>query len=468
MIKEINKTEIEFSALSFADDVGMVFYWDGRIFRAVKQEAAEKVKELFFCGLVDELVENNIFPKSWITDYSLEGFGLVVEHERYFPVTYPYEWSFSMLQDAAITVLEVNIIARKYGYQTKDCHGFNVIFDGVYAKFVDLGSFFKVAGDIRGWLAFDEFLGFYYYPLLVWRDGNNYIARKMLLGGMTMPHVSYLLYKFPICRMINLSWLEKTTRLFSKLKTYSHDISVSGKNGFAINLAIRMAKKNLLPFMKVDLHSWLKKIRKLSLKRYATMWGGYHDKFYQDGTILSTPRFDRVVSIIKDLKPSSILELAGNQGILSMLLAGELPKIPVICTDYDEIAVDAMCRKIKQRNVRLSPALLDFVFPTLTPYGQNPSDRLRAEVVIALAVTHHLILTESMPIDYIFRILSSYTKKYLLVEFMPLGLHDGTSAPPLPDWYSVDWFRGNFTKHYYILQEVKLEENRILFVGKLK
>jgi hypothetical protein len=56
----------------------------------------------------------------------------------------------------------------------------------------------------------------------------------------------------------------------------------------------------------------------------------------------------------------------------------------------------------------------------------------------------------------------------VLIEFMPLGLFDGTSTPPIPSWYSVDWFRSNFAKQFELLQEETLEENRILFVGRLR
>jgi hypothetical protein len=468
MAEQMNEKEIEFSDLSSVDDVGRVFFRGERVFRAIRHEAVERVRELFSCGLVEELVENGIFPASWITDYTLEGYGLVVEHARCFPVTYPYEWSFSMLRDAAVAVLKTNLLARKYGYQTQDCHGFNIVFDGVRPKFVDLGSFVRVLDEFKGWLAHEEFLRFYYYPLKIWKDGNGYIARMMLLGYMSMPHSSYLLYRYPLCRMVDPSRLENAARLFCKLKTFTGMPSEAKADGFIMNLARRLAVLNRLPFMKVDLHAWMGKIERLSLKSYETMWGGYHRELYRDGNILPTPRFNTIVEIVKGLGPASLLELAGNQGILSMMLAAELPGVSLTCTDYDEIAVDAMYLKAKERGITVSPALLDFVYPTLTSHGKHPCDRFRAEAVLALAVTHHLLLTGRMPIDTVFRSISSFSRKYVLVEFMPLGLHDGVSAPPLPAWYNVDWFRNNFRAEFDLLREEVLEENRILFVGKLK
>ena len=77
----INKDEIEFSPQSLVDEIGRVFYWNGRLFRGIYHQSLDHVKELFKSGLVDELVEEKILPKTWITNYEMEGFSLIIEHE---------------------------------------------------------------------------------------------------------------------------------------------------------------------------------------------------------------------------------------------------------------------------------------------------------------------------------------------------------------------------------------------------
>lgn len=464
----INPDDIEFSDLSSIDDNGRVFFLDGRIFRAIREDASDRVRELFTCGLVSDLVESGVLPETRITEHTLDGYGMVLEHKRCHPVTYPYEWSFSMLRDAALSVLRANLVASKYGYQTKDCHGFNIVFEGTSPRFVDLGSFVKVAEGFRGWLAFEEFLCFYYYPLCIWKDGNGFIARRMLQGNPAMPHVSYLLYRFPLCRILNHAWQEKMARLFLKLKVSSPETLRKKDDGVLMNLARSLAARNLLPGMKVDLQAWQSKVEKLSLKKFATMWGGYHDEFSRQGNIVPSPRFERIISLVRNINPSSILELAGNQGILSTLLAEALPEASVVCSDYDEIAVDVMYRTTRERDGRITPVLLDFMFPVLTPTREHPADRLRSQVVLALAVTHHLLLTARLNIENVLRTIASFSSEYVMIEFMPLGLHDGTNAPPIPSWYTVEWFRSNFARQYELLLEEQLEENRILFVGRLR
>lgn len=464
----INPEQVQFSDLSSVDDNGRVFFLEGRVFRAIRKDATERVRELFSCGLVSDLVKNGVMPETWITGHALEGYGMVLEHYRCQPVTYPYEWSFSMLRDAARVVLRANLIAGKYGYQTKDCHGFNVVFDGTTPRFVDLGSFVKVDANFKGWLAFEEFLRFYYYPLQIWKDGNGFIARRMLQGNPAMPPVSYLLYRFPFCRLLDHARQEKFARLFLKLKVSRPESLRQKDDGLLMNLARKLAKRNLLPFMKVDLQAWLDRIDKLSLKKFPTMWGDYHDEFSRNGKIIPSPRFERILSLVREINPSSVLELAGNQGALATLLTETLPGIPVICSDYDEIAVDVMYRNTITRGGNLSPVLLDFMYPVLTPTREHPTARLRSQVVLALAVTHHLLLTAGLNIQNVLHTIASYSSEYVFIEFMPMGLHDGTSAPPVPAWYTVDWFRSNFAEQFEPILEETLEENRVLFVGQLR
>jgi hypothetical protein len=85
---------------------------------------------------------------------------------------------------------------------------------------------------------------------------------------------------------------------------------------------------------------------------------------------------------------------------------------------------------------------------------------------VALAITHHLILSQRIGISKVIEILGLYTSKYIIVEFMPLGLYDGTSAPPIPDWYNIESFSFEFSKFFTIIDIHKIDKNRILFTGK--
>ena len=463
---KIDIKEVEFSPIS-VDDVGSLFFYEGRVFRAIKSEAVTAVKELFVSGLIEELVKEKLFPKSWITDFQLEDFGLIVEHERISPVVYACEWSFNMLRDAALVILQVNKVARKFNYQTKDCHTANVLFDCAKPKFIDLGSFIKLNKNDVGWLPREDFLRLYYYPLIVWAKGSQCFARSVFLSSRYATIYEFLLHLHPYLRLLKIDWLVRIAKMFfrycqigtvdeGRIKTKL------SKFGFG-SLLVWLKNYNLLPWQKFDFDKIAKKIKKIQIKNISSKWGDY-----QSPSEKKSFRFKEVSRIVDDFKISSAVELGGNQGVFSQLLIEETKVEKVICTDYDDTAIDALYLKLKGKNLKITPAVLDFIFSDEMPLDKRTYERFRADAVFVLDVTHHLILTQNIPLDYIFKTVSKFTNHYVFIEFMPLGLYSNNSKVqiPVPSWYNVDWFKRELSKFCYIICEEKLEANRILFVGE--
>jgi hypothetical protein len=96
-------------------------------------------------------------------------------------------------------------------------------------------------------------------------------------------------------------------------------------------------------------------------------------------------------------------------------------------------------------------------------FGDKPAERFASQCVMALAVTHHLVLTQGFNIDSIISTIRSYTTRYAIIEFMPKGLWDGKNAPPFPAWYTREWFMDHLRKQFTIEWEEQTEENRITF-----
>ena len=196
---QISIADVQFSSLSLTDE-GRVFRWNGKLYRGIKAEHSKAVYQLFTSGLIDALVKEGVFVPSWIADCTIDEFELVIEHQIVDVVSYPHEWSFSMLKDAALLVLKVNEISNEFGYQTKDCHGYNVLFIGEKPVYIDLGSFIPFhAKNIRTLagrsissklLLSDEDLGFSW-----WRMGqeggpkSSGIAGHRRLFEMSMAHL---------------------------------------------------------------------------------------------------------------------------------------------------------------------------------------------------------------------------------------------------------------------------------------
>jgi hypothetical protein len=183
---------------------------------------------------------------------------------------------------------------------------------------------------------------------------------------------------------------------------------------------------------------------------------------------VATARFRRVIELLRKAEATSVIELGGNQGWLSEQLLRDGVVTSAICTDADELAVDRAYERTKAAGSRLHTAVLDFIFPLTVACDEPARVRLRADAACALALTHHLLLTQKIPIRQVLRSIAAHSRRLVFVEFMPLGLWDGHRAPPIPDWYRLDWFRAAFAREFNLVHEEPIEENRVLFCGTLR
>lgn len=461
---------VDYSGLSLVDDVGRVFLMNGKVLRGINPDSIEHVRKLLDSGLIAELVEKNLFPKTWISETVIQGFPMVLEHEHIPAITYPGEWSFEMLKDAALLILKICIIAKNYGYHLKDCHGYNVGFKGSHPLFIDFGSFSETTHEPGGWVGYEEFLQFYLYPLRLWRDGNEYIARRILADHRhRIPHDEYFRYAYSLAKMIDANQLARIAKIFVQyrnLKTISRD-QFERKLPWFISKPILWARdRNLLPFQAIDFQSLINSIQAIRNSTKSSTWGDYH-QFYYGTTDKYPKRFERILELVIESKAESVLELAGNQGFFSRIMEKSGKFRQIICSDYDANAVDVLYDSSKKFNSSVVPALFDFMFPSIVNNGDRPQDRFKSDAVLALAVVHHLILGQKLNLNHVFETIAGYSNRYVFIEFMPLGLWRHGEEPNVPDWYTVEWFRSHFSRYFNIISEETLEENRILFYGEL-
>ena len=449
-MQKIPLSEVEFSKFSLCDSFGKVFTWNGKLYRGIFKESKELALELFSSGLTEKLQQEKLIPPTKVTNLTLDGFNFVIEHELIHPVSYPHEWSFSMLKDAAMCILKVNKIALTYGFETKDCHAYNVLFYDNNPMFIDIGSFVKCSAT-RQLLCYKEFLSVYYYPLKIWASNDYYTAKRIISDeASVLPHKSYFNIRYGfILRKLGY-YVQKIRKLRFKLLN-------------------TLYKKRKLKGEKREIEYFASKVKQIFPPLRKSYWNNYHNEYLDSsGNVTSTTnRFERIVDLVKNNNISSVTELGGNQGIVSKLILQKIPFVKkVICTDYDENAIDLLYLSIKRNitfNSRMSTAILNFMTPTANYSEIVPEKRFVSECVLALAVTHHLILTQRFNIDNILSTIILYTTQYAIIEFMPLGLWNGTSAPPFPEWYNRDWFIQHLEKYFSILLEEKIEENRIAF-----
>lgn len=456
------------SPLSLSDDSGPVFISRNKVYRAINPKFEQSTRELIESGVIEKLYQLNLFPKTEISSKYISGYNLIIEHQLINPPIYPFEWSPEMLRKAALCVLKVNEIANLYGYELKDAHPYNILFSYSNPIFIDLGSIVKKKYP-NFWPAYDEFINCYCRPLRLIEIGYRDIFKRLfLLSGATnadelirLSNRAYNLLSFKVSKFLRRS-LSAAHRIESiNIETTFSNPSL--KWLIKCGIALRA-----LPIKQRDMNSLNKTINSYRFPK-TSLWGNYHLKaglYSNSGNIELSERMNWIVNRVGSLSPRTILELAGNQGVLSRKLA-LLPTVErIICSDYDQEAIDQLVLRTSM-NEKVYPACFDFMCDARESISKERANRFKSDVVIALAVTHHLLLSQNLNIETIFETIVSYVSRYLIIEFMPLGLWDGEKSPPNPEWYTLEWFTEKLTHHFKILEVKNLEENRIIFIAEI-
>lgn len=402
------------------DEIGNIYRYKGLIIRIIRKDARRYVQRLLDSGLIDELINKKMLVETSVSEYTDENDSLILEHKTIFPVSVVSQWSFSMFRDAALLVLEMNRTCMRYGYELKDCHPYNVLFDNTTPVYVDFGSIVKQRSKGK-WIARKEFLSRYYYPLKLWKRG--YVST-----------VSGLLK----------SWTSQNLREMRKL--------CYGKKGKFLN--------GVADRIQMDADLEMRELINI-LRKYCftekTRWGAYQNAYWEK----SNKRFEYEIEWIgRHPEIQSIVEVGANQGNLSYAITEQTGIRKVIATDYDKQAVDIMYGRLKKmKNHNITPLLLDFV--------NDPFDMLeacRCDLVIANALTHHLILTQGLSLAALTSRLEALTNRYVIVEFMPLGTK--ISKTGTPKWYTLEWFLEGLSQCFEVIAHQKMEKNRIIIIGE--
>lgn len=290
-----------------ADTLGFTFIWNGHFLRGIFPESVELAKSYFATGFIDEIVNKRLFPKTWISDFENEQFGMIIEHEMISPVLFASEWNSAMLKDAALMVLDIAEVGFKYGYNMVDCHKKNVMFRSNKPIYVDLGSFvFDVKG-CTGWRPYKSFLESYYYILDVWADGCSQIAKRLMTPCVMMSTTDYYLYKKPVWRIA-----KKLLLLKLKISDMINSFAIIGIENPRCNSKIIRIAKCCMNCIRIA-----ESQRLASLRRKVEKCNIVYPKGHQNNAIelnLDIPRFESAL-VINSLNPEFTKAVSGLPGV---------------------------------------------------------------------------------------------------------------------------------------------------------
>lgn len=426
----IKREELVDFKITRKDLIGDIYEYDGKMIRIIQNPYKQYVKQLMKNPLIVELIKKKFLVDTCISDDILEEDRdkLILEHRKINPPQAASQWTFEMMKDAAKLVLRMNLICLKYGYELKDCHQANILFDGTTPIWVDFGSIVKRDNRRKDWIARNEFLRRYYYPLKLWSGGYEKTIDALMRSAMNLE-------------------LEELMGIYYRIPL------VVARHILSLNIFLKRRPD-------AELKYYISRLDDIKY-RSDSQWGDYQNSYWEG----YNKRFEYEIEWInKTATINTMIEIGANQGVFSYRVAQQTGIEKIIATDYDKKAVDIMYRRIKREenaSGKITPLLLDFVWIPLEQLKKYQSD-----LVVANALTHHLLLSQKMTMSAMLERLALLTNRYIIVEFMPYGV--AKRKKDLPAWYTLDNFLESLRKIFIITNVYKAEERRIIITGVKK
>ncbi len=398
---------------SFRDPAGFVFALDGVLYRQVNPVGRDDYDALMTSGLYDHLVDSGDLVRHEEVGASISPYGgasAVLRPTRVGFISYPYEWSFGQLKDAALLTLRLQRSAVERGMSLKDATAYNVVFDGGRPVWIDTLSFERLTPG-RPWVAYRQFCQFFVAPLAAMScvDVRLLHLLRSHLDGIPLDLASRL--------------LPASTRFRPGLLTHVHLQAAAERRVAASDAPARTRR---MPAMTATaaagiLDSLERTVRGLTWRAPKTTWGNYYDATnYTDSAF--THKRQIVTAAIDRVAPRNIWDLGANDGTFSRI--GSDRGIPTVAFDVDPVAVEKNYQQVvARREQHLLPLLLDLTNPSSRSgwaheERESFADRGPADLVLALALVHHLAIAHNLPLPRIAEFFSRIARA-LVIEFVP-------------------------------------------------
>jgi hypothetical protein len=438
---------------SFRDPSGFVFQQDGVVYRQVNWSYKNEYDLLMESGLYRALVESGALISHEEIDMAPQIPETAYKTLKPRPigfVSYPYEWCFSQLKDAALKTLEIQRRCMEFNFSLKDCSAYNIQFIEGKPVFIDTLSF-ETYCEGRPWVAYQQFCRHFLGPLALMA------LTDIRLSQMLRNHIDGI----PLDLASDL--LPFSTRLRMSLFIHIHMHAKAQKRYEGVP-----SKKSALPmsrrsFMGI-LDSLEKCVEKLHWKPGQTQWGDYYGQTNYDEAA-----FDRKKNIVSSfaqrIHPSCIWDLGANTGVFSRVVSGG--RIPTVSFDIDPVAVEKNYRECcDKRESHILPLVMDLTNPTPGIGWRNRERMALSErrpdnmLAMALALIHHLAISNNLPFEKIASFFSDLCR-FLIIEFVPKDDSQIqrmlTTREDIFTHYHVDAFEAAFSHFFSIIDKVEIE-----------
>ncbi|MBW3537908.1 class I SAM-dependent methyltransferase [Candidatus Parcubacteria bacterium] len=442
-----------------------MFRAGGTLYRQVNHTYRSDYDLLMSSGLHDELAGQGLIVAhrdvTTAVEFPKTGGYKVIQPEEVPLISYPYEWCFSQLQDAALATLNIQLVAMRHGLTLKDASAYNIQFRQGRPVLIDTLSFEKyVEGE--PWVAYRQYCQHFLAPLALMAHTDVRLLQLMrvYIDGIPLDLAGRLL---PL-----------KTRLKPLLAAHLH---LHARSQRRYSDQPGQAKGRRLSRFALDglLSGLAAATKSLRWRPAGTEWGEYYSfTNYTEGS------FDEKKQLIGDFldqaKPSRVCDLGANTGLFSRLASDQ--GVDTMAFDIDPAAVEKGYRQVKaQSQTHLLPLVLDLTNPSPGLGWANRErepfvERARADMVLALALIHHLAIANNLPFGRVAEFMGQLAD-WLIIEFVPKDDSQVqkllASRQDIFSDYSQERFEAEFGRHYDIKQRRPLKDSRrVLYLMKSK
>lgn len=444
---------------SYRDNDGFVFEHNGKIYRYLHPQYEKHLAMLMETGLCTELMgDGSLIGHEQVSNdpsFQLPAGRVVLPAQVPF-ISYPYEWSFDMWKDAALLTLDIANRALKKGMMLKDATPFNIQFIKGKPIFIDTLSF-EIYPEDKPWVAYRQFCESFLAPLLLMKYCHPATGKIFTVYPNGIP-LEVLTKLLPFKAKWNIS-------------NYLHiylQANIKAKHNAEAAKPVHFPKKKL----EMILNGLTGYVSHINFKKIKTTWDDYYSNTILGKTYLDA-KTALVQSFLQDTSFDSMIDLGANDGHFSLLFPGKR----VVAVDSDANCINDLYNVVKKEKRNILPLVADLMAPS-PAIGFNNNERssitqrLKGDIVMALALVHHLAIAHNVPLQMIADWLQPMGK-YLLVEFVPkedekvqLLLQN---REDIFNDYSLEKFKDSFGRHYDIVNSAIIgNTQRTLFLMKHK
>jgi hypothetical protein len=446
---------------SFRDPSGFLFWQEGSLYRQININYKDHYDRLMDSGLCRELTDSGLLiPHQEVSPQILSvrsGTAYkIIQPEKIDFISYPYEWCFSQLKDAALVTLQIQKKALDSGMSLKDASAYNIQFIKSRPILIDTLSFENYQ-EGQPWIAYRQFCQHFLAPLALmsYRDIRLNQLLRIYIDGVPLDLTSKLL---PLRTRLQLSMLSHLHLHARSQKRY--------ENKTVSTQRIKLSRLSLLGLI----NSLESTVKDLTWQPRGTEWADY----YQENTY-SAEAMEQKKQAVSDfidlLKPRNVWDLGANTGVFSRISAGK--GISTFSLDSDPAAIEMSYLNCRRNGLNMLPLVMDLTNPSPSLGWENEerqslAERGPADMILALALIHHLAISNNVPLER----LAKYFKNLgnlLVIEFIPKNDPQvkrllSTREDIFPD-YNQSLFEAEFGRFFKLRSSIKIKgSERILYL----